>query len=368
MTSADAERNTGPPKRRRKRKKARKATSPGKATGSGGPRQSGTETRPGPGQKAWWRRWWATLSAAVLAAGALASAISAVIALWPQPSPPDVEEDAEITSISFVPVALSEYEYRAPNITMRSLGKNVEYDLAALPLSTSMEPPSGTPAGPTPPATSTPSTPPTATSTETSATATPSETSPTVSPTETTSGASPSESSPTGVAAATEYEEVVDEKELAYYVLPDADQPEAAPMESLVETVSIDAHGDPVSKEVAARRLVRVLGHTRTVAQSDGRLDPLGVLVDANLHLQGLRDRTLDLRWSIYELGASGGLSVKWLREVEASHVIGHSDDYTVAVDFWVPMPKRRGDYVLRLTVTDGDTRLHTKLSDPFGR
>ncbi|MDQ3452984.1 MAG: hypothetical protein M3493_09875 [Actinomycetota bacterium] len=128
-----------------------------------------------------------------------------------------------------------------------------------------------------------------------------------------------------------------------------------------------DDEGNPVSEQVAARRLVGVLRNTRAVQTQHGKRDPLGVVIDANLLLEGLRDRQLEVSWSIWSRGGRSRLYGKWLRKVSAYHVTAESDSDSAALNFWVPLPKKPGEYVVRLVLSDGDTALASKRSEAFG-
>jgi len=138
-------------------------------------------------------------------------------------------------------------------------------------------------------------------------------------------------------------------------------------LQALVQAAGTDAEGRPVSKEVAAQRLVSILRDTRSVSTPEGRRDPLGVVVDANVVLEGLHDRRLQVSWSIWSVGGNRRLFGQWLREVPAYYVTAESERETASFDFWVPIPKGRGKYEVRLLLRDGEAVLASKRSAPFG-
>jgi hypothetical protein len=117
---------------------------------------------------------------------------------------------------------------------------------------------------------------------------------------------------------------------------------------------------------VAATQLLRVFRATRTqpVAAS-GKTEPVGAAVNFNLTLDNLKGRTVIVRWSMYELGAGSPLPHDWLvnRRIYRERVDRSSQ--TVSRQFWVPLPRRKGPYFVRLTAWNGDNRLDYQDSKP---
>jgi hypothetical protein len=122
----------------------------------------------------------------------------------------------------------------------------------------------------------------------------------------------------------------------------------------------------PTYAVVAARELLRVFRATRThsVAAS-GKTEPVGAAVNFNLTLDNLKGRTIIVRWSMYELGAGSPLPHDWLvnRRIYRERVDRSSQ--TVSRQFWVPLPRRKGPYFVRLTAWEGDNRLDYHDSKP---
>jgi hypothetical protein len=322
-------------------------------------------------EKPWWRRGWALVSGAILAAGAVASAITAILGLV-RPDP-DVVDRAEITFIDLIPaVPLSQYEQRTGG-GPRSLGEGSDLTLAAhvvrlaatgdptdpsTPSVSPEETPEESPASPTEPASESPSESP--------------EPSPTVSPT-----ASPTEP-PDGIVTeppfafplgAFRYEDVVAEvRELAPLLeLPDNPDGEAAQYVFNLMVTDVDDEGEPLPPAEAARRLVRVLGETRTVRTPQGTLDPLGVVVFANVELEGLRGRELGVFWEVWSRDGGTQLYDRWLDQVPVSRITAQRDTDAGSLRFWVPMPKAPGQYVVNVILREGDSTLVARPSDPFG-
>jgi hypothetical protein len=337
----------------------------------------------------WWRRGWAIVTGAILTLGALASAISAVLGLVR--ADPGLER-AVITSVDLIPaVSLSEYERRAAS-GHRSLGQGSDLALVAhvvqpfaayvppaltvegptdTPAETPAESPDPEPTGPDPtgPETEDPTESPA--SPGESLSPSPSE-SPDESPTE-----SPSET-PTGLLTKPpeafasvnfRYEDVVRE---VGQIAPRFDLPSDPGDDGIRELFSlivtdVDDEGEPAPPAEVARRLVRVLGETRTIPTPQGKLDPLGVVVTANVQLEGLRDRELGVFWEVWSRDGGTQLYDRWLDQVPVSRITAQQDTDAGSLRFWVPMPKEPGDYVIDVIVREGEAVLSTKKSDPFG-
>jgi hypothetical protein len=130
-----------------------------------------------------------------------------------------------------------------------------------------------------------------------------------------------------------------------------------------VNCPSAKATHDPV---VAATNLVRVFRNTRTQPVPEaGKTEPVGAAVNFNLTLENLEGRNVVVRWSMYRVGAGSPLPHNWLvnRRVYREHVDRSSE--TVSKEFWVPLPRRRGPYFVRLSAWDGNNRLDYEDSKP---
>lgn len=144
---------------------------------------------------------------------------------------------------------------------------------------------------------------------------------------------------------------------------------------SIVTTVASDGEGNLVSPEVAAKRIIGILGHTRTVSEipsnqnsgSRNETEPLGELVSLNVELIGLRGQPVLLSWSIFQTGDHNNLFGKWLNNFAAYRLEATTDDDTGSLDMWIPLPKVTGPYFIRLNLTAGGADLASMDSDPFG-
>jgi hypothetical protein len=121
-----------------------------------------------------------------------------------------------------------------------------------------------------------------------------------------------------------------------------------------------DKDGGAVAPETAAMRIGGLLRQTRTIKLTQptggvpaGKRDYLGVLVSVGVRLEGLRDRRVVLRWSIWDVGSEHRLFGDWLASNLAYGLKAESDDDTVSLDLWIPMPKAKGKHYVRLTLDD---------------
>ncbi len=110
-----------------------------------------------------------------------------------------------------------------------------------------------------------------------------------------------------------------------------------------------DGGGGANEREARARALLKVLRGTRTRPSEDGRLAPIGVTVSFDTTLEGFSERRADVRWSLYDARGAGRVPRDWLLNRRAMQL---TDD-SASDDFWVPLPKRRGPFFVRIAVYD---------------
>ena len=117
-----------------------------------------------------------------------------------------------------------------------------------------------------------------------------------------------------------------------------------------------DQDGDPAPGSgalVGAKALLKVLRETRARPVAGGRTEPLGVTVNFDLTLEGFKGRRTEVRWSLYEAGADARVPRDWLlnRRVLVARADAASD--RASGEFWVPLPRQRGPFFVRLSVYD---------------
>jgi hypothetical protein len=93
---------------------------------------------------------------------------------------------------------------------------------------------------------------------------------------------------------------------------------------------------------------------------------PLGELIGVNLELAGLRGQPVYLSWSIFQQSGPSHLSEKWLGNFVAYRLEATTDDDTGTLEMWIPLPKHRGPYFIRLTLSTGSASLTSTNSGPF--
>jgi hypothetical protein len=117
---------------------------------------------------------------------------------------------------------------------------------------------------------------------------------------------------------------------------------------------------------VAGKQLVRVLSATRTrPLDAPGKTEPVGVALNFNLTLENLKGRTVTVRWSMYRLGAGAPLPHDWLVNRRIFMERLERSSQTVSRQFWVPLPRRQGQYFVRLSAWDADKRLDFEDTKP---
>lgn len=132
--------------------------------------------------------------------------------------------------------------------------------------------------------------------------------------------------------------------------------------------------GEPVDPAVAAERVLQVLRDARTTAAPDPDAadndvadpEPLGVVVNADIELVGLRGKPVALSWSMWQTGGDVRLHGDWLNSNLAYRLEAVTDSDTVSIDLWVPLPRPPGPYFVQVDLTAEGARLHSAHSEPF--
>jgi hypothetical protein len=133
----------------------------------------------------------------------------------------------------------------------------------------------------------------------------------------------------------------------------------------MLGAISVDRDGRAVTPEVAAKRIAKVLNLTRTV-NAGGRRVPLGLLVTTKIRLVALRHRDVSLTWSVLPIDGQGALGPVWRGPNLSYRLSAEDDDDRVVVPLWIPLPKRKGRYIVRLDVFRGNADLEQADSKPF--
>jgi hypothetical protein len=133
----------------------------------------------------------------------------------------------------------------------------------------------------------------------------------------------------------------------------------------MLSTISVDPEGNAVPPDIAAKRVAKFLKRTRTVRRHGERV-PQGLLVTTKIRLVALRHRDVSLAWSVLPVDGQGELGRGWRGPNLSYRLRADDDDDRVVVPLWIPLPKRKGRYIIRLDIFRGDTNLEQADSDPF--
>jgi len=134
-------------------------------------------------------------------------------------------------------------------------------------------------------------------------------------------------------------------------------------LDYLVTANALDRGGDVVPPDVAAARVLALLGTARAGPAAG---EPLGVVVTTELDLVGLRDEPALLTWSMWRQGGDVRLYRAWLDEDLAYRLRSTTDHDTVTLDLWVPLPTDPGPYVVRAALEASGSALARTESPPF--
>jgi hypothetical protein len=390
----------------------------------------------------WSRRWWARVTKTVLTLGALAGAITATLALLPSPDPEDSARFTAVHIISLVP--LSEYRQRSsamvPQGSRRKEGLQRDHEggepvaelalaaagrssspvklLAALsrlqadPTDSSASEPATDTSAPEPPSSDDPASSDTATSdtassdtatwdtatsddpassdtatSETTTSAPPTTEPPTTAATSDAGGSSPSVSFVVPQAFqqgefTTYSQQVLEDVEAEdSSVASCKEHPTDCGLVVVIASASTDQDGNPVSPDVAAERVLKVLREVRRTEggqapgskprshQSGGNKptgEPLGVVVSADLELIGLRGKPVLLTWSMWQQGGKKRLYGNWLNRNLAYRLEATTDHDTTTLDLWIPLPKLPGRYFIRVNLAADQSPLASADSPSF--
>jgi len=102
-----------------------------------------------------------------------------------------------------------------------------------------------------------------------------------------------------------------------------------------------------------AKALLKVLDNTRARSLPSGATEPLGVTLGFDLELEGFEGERVEVRWSLYDAGAGERVPRDWLSNRRALAMRPEAAFDRPSAEFWVPLPKQRGPYFVRLSTYD---------------
>ncbi len=146
------------------------------------------------------------------------------------------------------------------------------------------------------------------------------------------------------------------------YVLPDPAPPSSAPGKVFALFPDpVDENGKTVSTAVAAERLVTLLEDVRSVPV-DGSVEggveasqvvPLGVVVSANVRVEGLAGERLGVYWRISRISDANLPFRNYFTDLPALQIRAERHVDGGNVQFWVPMPVASGEYEVEVSIRD---------------
>jgi hypothetical protein len=173
---------------------------------------------------------------------------------------------------------------------------------------------------------------------------------------------------PQGREAADRVAERAEELADAQGLLPERSPDVGGVLRNITPVVTED--GGPVDPVAAANRIVEILKDScRRVTDPQGGStlsEPLGVVVRADIELQGMRDRTVALSWSMWERDGGGRLHGDWLNDNLTYRLRPGTEHDTASLDLWVPLPRETGPYVIRTTLRADGVSLASGETTPF--
>lgn len=324
----------------------------------------------------------------ILTAGAVATALAAMLglgqALWPDPEKPAERLSARIGGLQVDPrVSLAEYLEDVPPAQRRpdrtaSLPRAV-FASASLAQRSSPTVGSSPAAGSSPSAgSSAPRRPEQARPTQTVAKPPAPTTTPQPPPTVTTPQPPPVVPRPPqeGSESAADTESSPAVAERVHRLLP---QVEEKPLEDVLElppgeirtqyltailTDQEDAPPSEVRQMLTSTRL-----QIADTAGGPAKLSPLGVVVNFSAQIDGYRGKESVVRWSLFDARERTRMPQPWLRNRVALRLVPEAGSDRGSLAVWVPLPRQRGPYFVRLELLDDrGNRLDKADTESFDR
>ena len=116
----------------------------------------------------------------------------------------------------------------------------------------------------------------------------------------------------------------------------------------------------------AAKDLLKVLRGTRERQLPGDTPEPVGVTLNFDLTLEGYEGKRVDVRWSLYNADDGVRVPRDWLVNRRALVAEPDAPSERASSDFWIPLPRQRGPFFVRLTAYDGESRIARADSKPF--
>lgn len=286
----------------------------------------------------------------ILAAGAVATALAAILglgqALWPDSEKPAQRLSATIDSLQVDPkVTLAEYLEDVPQSLRKPDRKASEPRAVFASASLAQSSPPTVGPAPQPQTTTTPQPQPQPQPPPPTTPQPP----PVVPPPPPVGSESPGDTQSSSAVS-----------EVANSLLP---QVEEKPLEDVMELPPIEIRMQYVTailtddEDAPASEVRRMLTSTRLrIANSAGaapKLSPLGVVVNFSAQIDGYRGKESVVRWSLFDARERTRMPQPWLRNRVALRLIPEAGSDRGSLAVWVPLPRPRGPYFVRLELLD---------------
>jgi hypothetical protein len=131
----------------------------------------------------------------------------------------------------------------------------------------------------------------------------------------------------------------------------------------IVASNYVDSSGNRVSQDAAIDQVIKILRDARHV---QGRNEPLGVAVSADVELSGFRNKTVTLTWSMWQVEGRARIHGRWLNKNLAYELRPTTDHDTTSVDLWIPLPREAGSYAVHVDLYLGVNKVASGESQPF--
>ncbi len=121
----------------------------------------------------------------------------------------------------------------------------------------------------------------------------------------------------------------------------------------------------------SAKKFLRALRGTRVRRSSSASgsvtQEVLGVTVSFDLQLEGFKGRRGYVRWSLYNARANRRVPRDWLINRRVLSLQGKANEDRASKEFWVPLPRRKGPFFVRVSAYDDKgSRLTYEDTEPF--
>ena len=116
----------------------------------------------------------------------------------------------------------------------------------------------------------------------------------------------------------------------------------------------------------SSQNLLEILDGTRSQRLSDDATVPIGVAISFDLSLEGFLNRRVDVRWSLFSAGKGAMVPQDYLVNRRALVAIPEALVDRASGEFWIPLPKKRGPYFVRVSAWHQDERLDFSDSPSF--